>query len=157
MQVTTKHSSKRPTNQRAILMHFEHKFQTSAERFPCPVTEQDEITISETDFRLTSNQLKHKRLAVKANLEAFLPDRMVVMIGVTKKLQLADGSEGGAVKPGHVYQLARGDFIKVKMDPYRSAHIVVLEPKVPCMYFEVCRAINQLWPAQGRNTFLSAA
>lgn len=125
------------------------------DRFPCPVTERDELTLSEADFRLTSNQLKHKRLAVKAALDACLPGRLVVIIGVTKKLQVSDGSEAGAMHPGRAYQVSRADFVKMKMDPYRSPFIVCLEPKVPCMYFEVSRAINQLWPTQARNTFLA--
>jgi hypothetical protein len=124
-------------------------------RFPCPISGQDELTISEDDFRLTSNQLKHKRLEVKEELEAFLPDRPVLIVGVTKKLQIADGTEQGAMHPGRAYQVTRADFIKMKMDPYRSPHMMVLEPRVPCMYFEVSRAINQLWPNSARNTFLA--
>jgi hypothetical protein len=130
---------------------------TPQQRFPAPPTIQDEMTLSEADFRLTSNQFKHKRLAVKAALDSFLPGRPVMIIGVTKKVQVADGTEQGAMHPGRGYQISRGDFLKLKMDPYRSPHLLVLEPKVPCLYFEVCRAINILWPQQARNTFLSAA
>lgn len=126
-------------------------------RFPCPVTGQDEITLSEGDFRLTSNQLKHKRIAVKAALDACLPERPILVIGVLKRLQIADGTEQGAMHPGRAYQVSRADFAKMKMDPYRSPFIVCLEPKVPCLYFEVSRAINQIWPRAARNTFLATA
>lgn len=126
-------------------------------RFPCPAEIDNETTLSEADFRLTSNQFKHKRLAVKAALENFLPERPVLIVGVTKKIQVADGTDAGALHPGRAYQLARGDFIKLKLDPYRSPFLLCLEPRVPCMYFEVSRAINQIWPRAARNTFLATA
>ena len=135
----------------------QHKIETPKDRFPCPVTELDEMCLTEADFRLTPKEFKHKRMHVKDLLEGFLPERPVIVVGVLKKIQVTDGTEQGAMHPARAYQIARADFIKLKMDPYRSPFIVVLEPKVPCMYFEVCSAINKLWPSRARNTFLSAA
>jgi hypothetical protein len=126
-------------------------------KFSTPEIVDDGMTLSPVDWKLPPKQLKLKREKVRAALEAFLPTRFVMVVGVTKKLPIADGTEQGAMRPGRAYQVSRADFIKMKMDPERSPHVVCLEPKVPCMYFEVSRAINILWPSQARNTFLASA
>lgn len=117
----------------------------------------DGMTLTKADWKLNPKAFQKKRAAVKDALEAFLPNRFVLVVGVTQKVQVASGDESGAMHPGRAYQLARGDFAKLKMDPERGEFVVCLEPKVPNMYFEVCRAINQGWPHQARNTFLASA
>lgn len=130
---------------------------TSQTRFPAPERIDDGMTLTEDDWRLAPKKFKQKREAVRANLESFLPHRFVLVVGVTKKLQVASGDESGAMHPGRAYQVSRIDFTKMKLDPTRSPFVVCLEPKVPNMYFEVSRAINQGWPHQARNTFLATA
>jgi hypothetical protein len=130
---------------------------TTQTRFPRPELVDDGMTLKEVDWRLAPKKFAKKRAAVAAALEAFLPHRFVLVVGVTKKLQVASGDESGAMQVGRAYQINRSDFIKMKLDPKRSPHLVCLEPKVPNMYFEVCRAINQGWPHQARNTFLATA
>lgn len=127
------------------------------QRFPTPDLPDDGMTMSVADWKLSPKAFAQKRAAVKAALEAFLPVRFVMVVGVTKKLQIASGDESGAMVPGRAYQVNRGDYIKMKLDPERSPFIMCLEPKVPSIFFEVSRAIGQLWPHQARNPFLSLA
>jgi hypothetical protein len=131
--------------------------ETPMQRFPTPELQPDQMTLTHADHRLPPKQFTLKRLNVIAALDAFLPGRKQIIIGVTKKLQVASGGPEGAMHPGRAYQIDRMDFIKMKLDLERGPYIMCLEPRVPCMYFEVCAAINQLWPRQGRNTFLANA
>lgn len=127
------------------------------QRFPTPEFPDDGMTLSVADWKLSPKAFAQKRATVKAALDSFLPTRFVMVIGVTKKLQVAGGDESGAMHPGRAYQVNRGDYIKMKLDPERSPFVMCLEPKVPNMFFEVSRAINQGWPHQARNTFLATA
>lgn len=117
----------------------------------------DGMTMTKADWKLNPKQFQKKRAAVRTALENFLPNRFVLVVGVTEEIQVASGDAGGAMHPGRAYQIGRGDFEMLKMDPARGEFLVVLEPKVPNMYFEVSRVLNHLYPQTARNTFLASA